>query len=321
MGRKQSLQNQACTAIKACFKPHMDKHAHKTKSGFLEPSEKVWSFSSRKNLTDFAKNAFSYIKAEFPELRQVKDVQVEHFNAFLESKTSTCSSATINLYTSYIGKLSLCINKHYRVNTNWSDGIVKPKSEKTPSGERLRNIEISPSDYNDIINESKKRRSNAVVALEIAGRIGTRVDGASSLTANDINLDREGKWGFGKVDIIKEKGGRCRSVDIQSAEDREYFQNLKERHSKHPDKPMCNITKDSVNRQLRRVMEKLGIQEKYGNGVSVHGIRKMWAQRTWDKCIANGMTRNEAIKFCNEQLGHNKKRDAALLALYVSNMN
>lgn len=70
---------------------------------------------------------------------------------------------------------------------------------------------------------------------------------------------------------------------------------------------IVDIKEDSVNKQLSRVEEALGIREKYKNACTgIHSIRKMVAQREYDRCRNGGMARKQAMEWVSAYLGHSR---------------
>ena len=132
-----------------------------------------------------------------------------------------------------------------------------------------------------------------------------------------MHLDDESEWGFGTIDIT-EKGRRNRIIDIKSMNDLVFIKDAIQ--GKALDEPLVPIYKDSINKFLNRTMKKVGIKPKYPV-TSIHSIRKMYAQETWDQCrTQDKLTWNEALEYVNLQLGHGEKRNKTLLAVYVKNM-
>ena len=320
MSRKKhstnSLWHQADSSIRACFSENLDKHSLKSSSGYLADTYHVFSYAQRRDLLDLSSQALRYIKTHYPEIRFVKDVKVIHLNEFLKSKASTCSTETLKQYGTRLRKISRCVNHFYRVDTDWSNSLKIPESLITTEGERQRKQQLTREDFDLIIKRSASSDSKATIAFELSARFGLRVEGAAIIKAGNVHLDREGQWGFGQV-FIREKGARPRDIDIMSAGDRDFIKNLAT--DKKANELLVGIKKNSINKQLTRIMTELGIKGKYPK-TATHSIRKLYAQTCWDKCRTEGFSVREAIRYVNTQLGHNETRDRQLLSIYVANM-
>lgn len=318
-----SLKSQLNHAILGCFIPGADKHSAKqpTVAGKLalpDNTPYIYSIEYKDELLALSSQAMTFIKKHHPKIKLLKNITVEHWNEFLTEKARTCSTTTLERYTSNIRKFNRNINHIYRINIDWHSGLRAPTSQVTPDGDLLRIQQMSREDFSAIIKWMTRPagRSLAYIACELSARFGHRVAGAADAIVEHIHFDKPGRYGFGQV-YIREKGGRPRYVDIKSLDDRQFLQKLTE--GKSPGDKLVGIKKDSINKQINRAMTALGLK-KYYPETSEHSIRKMYAQETWDQARNSGMSRSDAIRYCNEQLGHSATRDVSLLKRYVHNM-
>ena len=65
-------------------------------------------------------------------------------------------------------------------------------------------------------------------------------------------------------------------------------------------------------------MKSLGIRNKYTD-TSIHCIRKMYAQKEYDRCRAEGKDINKSLQEVSQLLGHGKDR-LELMRQYVLNI-
>ena len=86
----------------------MDKHADKANG--IRNTDKIYSYSSRSNLVDLSANFANYMREVYPEVHKVSDIQAEHIQCFLNSKTEICSQLSLNQYGAMFRKLENCIN-------------------------------------------------------------------------------------------------------------------------------------------------------------------------------------------------------------------
>jgi hypothetical protein len=277
----------------------------------------VFSYAQKTAIISFAEQSMRFIKKQHPDIRRVSSVTVAHWNEFMESKASVCSTATLSQYATKIRKLSRCVNHCYNISTDWATGLHVPKSNKTPDGKPLRVQQMERGDFDAIIGYiyASGLKTRAVYAWELTARFGLRVSGTENILARNVHLGNPGRWGFGQLDII-EKGGRQRYIDVMRADDRAFLERLIA--GKRPDDHLVGITRGAINRELNRVMVKLDLKHKYPV-TGEHSIRKLYAQTCWDFCLAKGMSPKKTFEHVNVQLGHSKTRKE-LLRLYVRDM-
>jgi len=179
-------------------------------------------------------------------------------------------------------------------------------------------MQIEQEDYDKCIAYTTRnaKGGKAPFAWELSYRFGPRVSGCARITAEDVYLDVNGRFGFGQIRFC-EKGNRERMVDIRTVEDRDFIENLIKANSKG--EPLIGIKDGSINRALNRTLTALGLKSKYPK-TSIHGLRKLYAGRCWDDNCANGLTYMENVMYVNKQLGHGVLRNVRLLKVYVTHM-
>ena len=72
---------------------------------------------------------------------------------------------------------------------------------------------------------------------------------------------------------------------------------------------------DSINKAIDRAMERQGIRNKY-NDTNIHAIRKMYAQREFNRFRSEGMEIRQALQEVSKLLGHGEDR-LELMRQYV----
>lgn len=319
---RTSLRHQAKSAIYGCHKPGMDKHSHK-KSVALEGchnsgGHKIFSYASRKDLLSLADQALPFIKENNPHIKFVREVTVENWNQFLSSKAKVCSSASLQYYAALIRKLERCITHYFGCQLNWTNGLIVPKSEKTPNGNILRDRQIELEDYKKCLAYATRpgTTNKAHIAWVLTVRFGCRVSGDADVTVGDVRFNRPGNYGFGQLHVC-EKGGRSRYIDIRTANDREFLEGLIA--GKSVDEHIVGIKADSINKTLNRTLKALDMKCKYPN-TSAHALRKLYAQTCWDENRKAGMSYSKNVAYLNSQLGHGAHRDVQLLRKYVTKL-
>lgn len=274
--------------------------------------ENVYSYSERKNLINTAHQLGDFIKTNYPDIKLALDVTGEMCQKFLNSKANVCDRNTLHQYASRIHKLEEVTNRVYSGHSEWYRDLVIPQSLK--GNENVRNIEMTRTDYNLIINRANEMHSTsqAPLAIEFAAAFAMRVSETCNLRPKDIDYDRM------IIRIVDSKGGKTSEKNIT-----EENKSLLDRAmlGKLPDERIINIKESSVNKYLSRAEEALGIRDKYRDAdTGIHALRKMAAQEYFDKQRENGLTQKEALDSTSIYLGHNGDRDS-LMKVYVLNIH
>lgn len=302
MGR--NLKYQFLNAINSNFKEGMDKHSIKA-NGEMN-NTRIFSYSDRKNLINVASNFSNFMKTNYSEVKQVKDVKADHIQSFLNSKANSCSNATLKQYESKFNKLENVVNNTYNINANYKGFVVPASTENT----KIRNSAMSREDFNKLQQSFSNSNSSAKTAIELTSRAGLRVSECTKLQGRDIDLNK------GTIHVIDGKGGRDRDVTIRE-EDKQYFANLKAQYG--DTERICPVQSDSINKAIRRQMERLEMQNKYTD-TSIHCVRKMYAQEQYDHYREQGMEINQALGAVSVDLGHSENR-LELMKSYVLNIH
>jgi integrase len=146
----------------------------------------------------------------------------------------------------------------------------------------------------------------AKIAIQFTARAGLRVSECTKLQGQDIDIEKA------IIHVEDGKGGRNRDIPIREG-DKEYFVNLK---ANLGDKErVCPIRSDSINKSIDRAMRGQGIRNKY-NDTSIHCIRKMYAQREFNRCRSEGKNIKESLQEVSVLLGHGEDR-LELMRQYV----
>ena len=302
-----------------------DKHSLKKEKGadFLKETHMIFSYQYKDNLIDFIKQFVTFMNEKYPKIKLARDINIEHFNEFLETLAKTSSTETLKTYCSYISKIERCVNKTWHIKKNWHTELCAPTSEKTPDGKRLRDQTMLREHYEALVVWGKERNSKFYIAVDLSARFGLRVEGCASIRYSDIHLYDSEMLGFWQLGVISvtEKGGRRRNVDVHSEENRLFLENLLTmRDGKKPEELVVGLKKDSINRQVNRALQALNLKHLYPVS-SIHAVRKMYSQEIWDKCRDNSMSKKDSIRYCNRVLGHSEERNVSLLKRYVAVMS
>ena len=107
--KNRNLKYQFLQAINYFFKEKQDKHNDK-KNG-IRNTEKIYSYAARTNLINLSAEFSNYMKQVHSDVKLVKDVNSNHVQEFLNSKTESCSQKTLEQYQSQFRKLESCSRK------------------------------------------------------------------------------------------------------------------------------------------------------------------------------------------------------------------
>lgn len=296
----KSLKQQFIFAIEDNFSEGMDKHS--MKSDGIKNDGRIFSYSDRKNLIDSACNFSNFMKENYKDIKLVKEIRADHIQSFLNKKSSECSNATLKQYQSKFNKLEKVVNNTYNINIRYK-GYQLPLAEENT---KIRNTSMSPEDFKKLENAFSESKSYAKIAIQLTSRCGLRVSECSKLQGRDIDIVKN------IIHVEDGKGGRDRDVPIRE-EDKEYFNNLKANLGDM--ERVCPIRSDSINKSIDRAMRGQGIRNKY-NDTNIHSIRKMYAQKEFDRCRSEGKDIKESLQEVSVLLGHGKDR-LELMKQYV----
>ena len=269
-----------------------------------------YSYGTFKGRLDTAKQFGSYMERQHPEIKLAREITRDHINDFLITKAETCRNDTLRTYSSNLRSLCKEIDKTYHCKLGIKErDIVTPTVEREP----IRTVAMDKEDFARL-RESYTTDSLGDRALALERACGGRCEELVTIKGKDIFIEHDRAI----VHIEQGKGGRERDVYVKDKDSIRELAHIKE--ITRDNERVCPIKKDSLHRSLERHMKDIGIKHKYPN-TSVHAMRKEWAQRIYDQCRAEGMSKLQAIQYVNDQLGHGKDRDVLLLGRYVQNMH
>ena len=301
----RNIKYQLLCTINKNFKEGMDKHSEK-KQKERDPG-KIHSYEYRKNLVKFSNQLGKYITENFNDVKLVKDIKSEHIQSFLISKEKGCTQNTLNDYLSYSNKMCNLINKTYKCNNKYD--LARPVSQSSKQNPKDKMITREHYDkLYDYLNENGKK------AVELSSYFGLRAGDCTKLQKRDIDLENR------EIIVIGSKGGRDRTVPIETPKQWEIAVSLKERTYGDEYQRVVPIQRDSVIKEVNRKLEKIELSKEYTH-VKLHGFRKLYAQETYDRYRDDGISDKESLGRVSEHLGHSEERgeDKELQNTYVKN--
>ena len=304
MGKRRSIFQQLNNAIENGFSERMDKHSYKKENGYGD-SDKIFSYSGLNNMRDFARNLSNFFKQNYPEIKNLNEVKEEHLQNFLNSKNEKgCSQQTLNLYKSNLNKLENLINDRYRTcNWDFKDKIITPTSTKQYDPSRGAKNPISREDYNKILDYFRENKSTSGDAILAQNGLGFRVEELAQIKVKDVDLEK------GELKFSNTKGGKEIKRDINDIKD------ILKRNmdGKVPEDKIFNVKSDSINVQLGRIEDKLGL-DKHSN----HDIRRLLAQEKYDSYREEGLSKEDALAKTSTWLNHVTPRERMLTQSYIT---
>lgn len=311
----RNLKYQFKYAIEQSCKFGADRHSmerNPAENGTCEAT--TFSYADRKNLLDVSANFSNWMRENHPEIKELKDINSNHVQGFLDNKAQTCTSSTINQYQSKFSKLENLVNNTYtKANVNYSNTVAPAASNNT---EKLRSKTMTSSDYNKLKNymSNNCRSENGVKALQLGYCAGLRVSEIAKLQQRDIKINSDGT---ATVRVVGGKGGRDREVHITNKESVQTLSNIRDSVANSTDR-VVPIQKDSINKAINRAMDKCNMQEYKDHKTCVHSLRKAFAQQEYDRYKEEGMEPKQAWDCVSEQLGHGHNR-YDLYKTYIEN--
>ncbi|MBR3600911.1 MAG: tyrosine-type recombinase/integrase [Lachnospiraceae bacterium] len=262
MSKQANIGYQFTSAINDCFKPGMDKHSIKASEG---SDYRIYSYAAREDMISFSKQFSHFMKYNFPEVRQVKNITVEHINSFLSLRTNV-TEKTVRHDISCFNKLELVCSKKFGLrNLDWRTNRIVPKVEK----ERIRDAVFSDKqisllkDYFETRGDSYGKR-----AFYIAERTSCRVSEIAKLQARDI---KENQDGTGVLSIVDSKGKRSRDIEL-TKDDVKLFKDII--GDKSGSERLVPLRENSINQYLHRACKHLGFTNILNAKTGYHSLRK-----------------------------------------------
>ena len=295
MAKQANLGYQFSSAINDCCKFGADKHSIKASEG---SDHRIYSYAARDDMISFSKQFSHYMKEYFPEVRQVKEITIEHINSFLASRTDI-TDKTMRHDVSCINKLELvCSKKFHLEGLDWRTDRVVPKMEK----ERVRDVVFSDKQIAMLKDYfSTKSDSYGKAAFFIAERTSCRVSEIIKLQARDLKVNPDGT---GALAIIDSKGKRSREIEL-TKDDVKFFKEII--GEKSGNERLVPLRANSVNQYLHRACEKLGFTNITDAKTGYHSLRKATIRQFYKEHLQEEGPK-KCLEHCLERLGHGHSR-------------
>lgn len=277
-------------------------------------TDKIFSYSSYDTIKKTSVSFANFIKENYPEIRQLKEIMPCHILDYIEQKSKTCNDNTLRKIKMHMESIGIFASKKYTsVNVdNWK--VTDIPCGNTPNNIRIKNG-FTESDVTRLTEyATAPRRENMHKALTLVSVAGLRLDEVWTQKASDIHISStdKGDFGYGYINVTDAKHGRNRCVSIISADDRDALKNLIQTSD---DDKIITCTKVNLQRMLAQAKKALELDT---IGQSWHAVRKYYAQRFYDFYRVKH-TRKETINATNRMLGHGRGQ-LSKLQTYVRNI-
>lgn len=288
----KNLTYQFCSAVENGFRPGMDKHSAKAENP--ETTYKIYSYGARSTMIDMSHLFGKYMKENFPTIKQVRNITVEHINSFLAAQKGV-SKTTLSQYVSRLNKLELCCEKKFGIDLDWKTGRILPESEK----EKVRDVVFTDRQIATLEKYfDSKKDCLSKDGYYLAKAFSLRASEVVNIRCFDVKLDQ------GILHIHGAKGGRNRDIEIRP-QDVEMLKRIMD--GKRPSEKLIPLKTDTVCCYINRACKKLGFNEIVAAKTSVHCLRKYSITNYYkEKCKEVGPDRARELAML--RLGHSKDR-------------
>lgn len=278
------------------------KHSDKingTKAG------KIYSHDTYNNRKEVVKEFGKFMKENFPEVKNVRDLTERHATAFVSKKSGEVSTNSLNNIRSQLRSFSENVNNTFKTcNINLDTPAMQGRTD-----EKVKDVSISNSDYKQLLNTySDKLNDTGAVAVQVSHAAGLRAHEICKLKGSDITE----KNGAVVVHVQSGKGGRARDVIVS---DPERAQSLIAISEHYGDNKVCDIKPHSLEVNVSRHLKQIDSEKDYEYN-SIHSLRKGYAQNEYDRLKDQGYSSKEAWGEVCKSLGHSEHR-AELFKTYI----
>lgn len=292
MSKIRSIKYQFKHCIDTHFKEGMDKHSLKSQG---KDNSKIYSYSDRKNLIDLSSNLANWLKVNYPEVKQIKDIGSNHIQEFLNTKIDVCSQKTLEQYQSRFRKLEVLANSTYNIHVNYHNAVT-PLSRRNGGG-KIRNAILSTNDYNKLL---KSTNANFRKALTLSFHFGLRAAEIAKLRYEDISAEG--------IKIIDSKEKRNRFIPVENNQQKKIIEDFLNKKGR-----VANVQVGSLQQAFNREKKKQGVFITNGD---FHTARKAYATNKFQEYRKQGQSIQQALNNVSHRLGHGNNRNA-LMKQYI----
>jgi len=271
----------------------------------------IFSYKTYDNYRDSAIVMSKWVKKEFPEVRELRDITPDMLTKYYEHRIEQKKSPwTIAADYSAMTKLNSALRSR-----NWIQEDIQPPKDSIDFPERtLENRTdrgpFTEEEFEKVLELVEERSPISGELMIFSYETGARYEGAMQLTADQVRIgdpndpNEKGKY---FVDLI-EKGGKERKTEISAS----YYEYLQEKlEENNPDSNLPDNEKyvfpkmsdSNINKQIKQACKELDITDR-----KFHGIRGLSAVLKFIDNVEKGMDRTKARDEASEYLGHSSGR-------------
>ena len=285
MSKTRNIKYQFKHCIDTHFKEGMDKHSLKAQG---KNNGKIYSYSDRKNLIDLSSNFANWLKTNYPNIRQLYEINSNHIQEFLNTKIDICSQKTLEQYQSRFRKLEVLAISTYHINVDYHSAVT-PLSSRNGGG-KIRNAMLSTDNYNKLL---KSTNTNFRKALTLSFHFGLRAAECAKLRYEDISSKG--------IKIIDSKGKRNRFIPVENNQQKKIIEDFLNKTGR-----VCPVQTGSLQQAFNREKKKQGITISNGD---FHTARKAFATCKYKEFRSQGQTVQFALNNVSHLLGHGNNRN------------
>ncbi len=292
MSKIRNVKYQFKYCIDSHFREGMDKHSLKAQG---KNNGTIYSYSDRKNLIDLSSNCANWLKINYPEIKQIKDISSNHIQEFLNTKIDICSQKTLEQYQSRFRKIEVLAISTYHIDVDFHSAVT-PLSNRNGGG-KVRNAMLSTDNYNKLL---KSTNANFRKSLILSFHFGLRAAECAKLRYEDISANG--------IKIIDSKGKRNRFIPAENIQQKKIIEDFLNKTGR-----VCPIQTGSLQQAFNREKKKQGINISNGD---FHTSRKAFATSKYKEYREQGQTVQQALDTVSHCLGHGNNRNE-LMKQYI----
>ncbi|HFC9206781.1 TPA: hypothetical protein ACF0PM_002240 [Clostridium perfringens] len=212
---------------------------------------KVYTESDYRNLMDVSKNLCNFIVENYPNVKNISDINLVHFKSFLEFKALLTNQNTVNQYGIKLLKLRNLIKKTYLLDIyfqyeyNWVND-----SNKNNIKNNIPKLTIN--EYEKII---KNCTGETLIAIKMIRYLGIKLKEIHDIKVKNIVIKED------NIYILNNDSAILKIIYNPNKETKIFINNLKENYFNS--EYIFNIKKDSISKNVNRVLKKLKLYDKF----------------------------------------------------------
>lgn len=319
MGKK-NLKAQLNYAIQSCFKGNSEQNggfgaSKHSDMATGQKNGKIYSWSTYHSRVDVACQLASFVKTNYPDIKNANQLTPEVAEAFILSKSGTCTTETLDCYRSNLASLGENINRTFK---SAKVDLSVQKVAGTTANAESRCKAMTSSDIS-ALKDSYRPGSTGHTAVTLAEATGCRACELVRLQGKSIEIQSSSS---ATVFVKGGKGNRDRTIKVTDPASVSALSSIKAAVA--DDQRILNCKSGSIQKSINRHMQKLTnsegktLKSEYQN-TGFHAIRKNFAQKEYNR-YRETHTRQESLDYVSAQLGHGEGRDLATLQRYIANI-